>query len=368
MKVGVLGGGQLGQMLALAGYPLGLVTSCLDPSSDAPAGLVSSVTTVDMQDAQAVRQWATDCDVLTYEFENVPVALVADLAETKPVRPDIRALAAAQDRWQEKRLLDSLHIPITPFRLAHTDHDIDRALDELGSPVVIKSRTGGYDGKAQILLHDADDRAATRLLMSQGDVVIEQFVSFRSETSIIGVRSLSGEIATYPVVANKHRRGILYKSVAPASLSPALQRDADTYIRSLLENLDYVGTLALEMFELEGRMLANEFAPRVHNSGHWTIEGAETSQFENHLRAITGLPLGSTALVGFSAMVNLVGALPSVSDVLSVEGAHLHLYGKSLRPGRKVGHVTVTGKDKTTLLSRLESVEKLINNVLPTDS
>ena len=365
MRVGVLGGGQLGQMLTVAGYPLGIKTSCFDSTIDVPAGLVGTVIPGDIADSAKVRRWASHVDVITYEFENFPAELVADLAEIKPVCPGPGALAAAQDRWHEKRLFNELDIPVTPFRAIDSERDLAQALDELGSPVLVKTRVGGYDGKGQLKVQQGDDLSAFRQLLAENELIAEQIVPFSAEVSAIGVRDASGDFACYPIVENSHRKGILHATVAPAGLGPQLRAEGEGYVRTLVDHLNYVGVLTLEMFVVNNRLLANEFAPRVHNSGHWTIEGADTSQFENHLRAITGLPLGSTALRSPTAMVNIVGALPDLGPILSMPGAHLHLYGKTARVGRKLGHVTVTARDDAEMKLRLKQIQKLLANQLP---
>jgi len=364
-QVGCLGGGQLGQMLALAGYPLGIRVCCFDSSTDVPAGIVGAAIAGDLQDGEKLRRWAARTDVVTYEWENFPAELVADLAEVRPVHPNPRSLTAAQDRWQEKRLFDELEIPIAPFRLVRSRRDLEVAFEELGD-LVAKTRTGGYDGKGQLVVRSPEDMDGIDALLAHGDVVAEQWVPFDCEVSIIGVRATNGEIAVYPLTRNEHRKGILHRSTAPAGLPAAVGTKAEAAMRALLRQLDYVGVLALELFVVGERLLANEMAPRVHNSGHWTIEGAETSQFENHLRAICGLPLGSTALRGAAAMVNLIGSMPPLARVLDIDGAALHDYGKTeARPGRKLGHVTITATDEASLAPRLDALERIVTNVLP---
>lgn len=360
MNVGVLGGGQLGRMLALAGYPLGIAVSCFDRSSDVSAADVCTVVAGDLSDSELLHDWTAHVDVLTYEFESFPVELVADLAETTSAFPGAGPLAIAQDRWAEKRLFDESGIPIAPFRTVIDEAQLRQAIKELGFPVVAKTRTGGYDGKGQVVCrHDSDVERAMKLL-STSDLIVEQFIDFQSELSIIGVRGRNGQTAMYPLTENEHRNGILYASRVPSTAQSETVRQAQSYMATLLERLDYVGVLTLEMFLVEGRLLANEMAPRVHNSGHWTIEGSETSQFENHLRAITGLPLGGTGLRSPTAMLNLISTLPPINEVLAVVGSHLHLYGKSPRQDRKLGHVTVTGSDWNSVRQRLTAVENVV--------
>jgi len=354
MTIGILGGGQLGYMLALAGYPLGLHFRFLDPSPEAPVGRIAHRVTAEFSDEQALQKFAQGLEVATYEFENVPVEAASFLAERVPVFPATLALEEAQDRRREKRLFRRLGIPTTDFVEITQPADLDAAVRQVGLPAVLKTCRLGYDGKGQWLLRSSEDTDKTRAALPDVPLILEKFVPFTRELSILAVRSRTGEIQFYPLVENHHRGGILRLSFAPAPhLSPALQRSAEQATREILEALDYAGVICLELFEVNGKLLANEIAPRVHNSGHWSIEGAATSQFENHLRAILALPLGSTATAGFSAMLNLIGELPEASDVLRVTNTHLHLYGKSPRPGRKLGHVTLRADNFEKLQQRL---------------
>ena len=316
MVVGVIGGGQLGRMLGLAGIPLGLSFRFLDPAPDAPAGAVGELLVGAYDDVDLLARLADGADVVTYEFENVPV----EAARRVGAVPGPAALEAAQDRLAEKRLFRRLGIPT-----ARIDDEVE------AFPALLKTRRLGYDGKGQRLVDEHPG--------SDPDHVLEELVAFDRELSLIAVRAPDGETRFYPLVENVHEDGILRSSRAPAVDAP--QALAEDYAGRVLEELDYVGVLALELFEADGDLLANELAPRVHNTGHWTIEGAVTSQFENHLRAVLGLPLGPTDLRGEAAMVNLIGTLPPPEAVLAIPGAHLHLYGKEPRPGRKLGHVTL---------------------------
>jgi 5-(carboxyamino)imidazole ribonucleotide synthase len=313
--VGVIGGGQLGRMLALAGIPLGLSFRFLDPSPDAPAAEVGELLVGAYDDPALLDRLAAGADVVTYEFENVPVAA----AERVRAVPAAAALEASQDRLVEKQLFRRLGIP-TP-----------RIEDEVETfPAILKTRRLGYDGKGQRLVETWEGPGPSH--------VLEERVSFDRELSLLAVRGRDGDTRFWPLVENVHEDGILRTSRAPAADAP--QAEAEEYATKLLDELGYVGVLALELFDVGGRLLANEFAPRVHNTGHWTIEGAATSQFENHVRAVLGLPLGSTDSHP-STMVNLIGSTPAAEDVLRIPGAHLHLYGKEPRPGRKLGHVTL---------------------------
>jgi 5-(carboxyamino)imidazole ribonucleotide synthase len=357
MTIGILGGGQLGYMLALAGYPLGLHFRFLDPSPEAPVGRIANRVTADFNDEQALERFSHGLEAVTYEFENVPVAAANFLAERVPVYPPAVALEEAQERLREKRLFRRLDIPTTEFAEIANREDLDAAVKQVGFSAMLKTCRMGYDGKGQWLLRTADDVEKTRLELPDVPLILEKFVPFTREVSILGVRGRGGEIAFYPLIENHHRGGILRLSLAPApNLTASLQEEAEDAARKVLEALGYVGVLCIEFFEVGGRLLANEMAPRVHNSGHWTIEGAVTSQFENHLRAILGMPLGSTAAVGVSAMINLIGEIPESAEVLNVSNAHLHLYGKEPRAGRKLGHVTMRADQPEKLQQRLSAL------------
>lgn len=352
-RVGVFGAGQLGRMLALAGQPLGLGFVFVDPAEEAPAASLGQHLALDYSDPQALERLAA-CNVVTYEFENVPVEPVRALSERTRVYPPVEALAVAQDRLLEKTCFRELGIPTAPFFDIASEADLERALAETGWPAVLKTRRFGYDGKGQrVLRSEADARAAYRELAGT-PLLLEGFVAFERELSVIGARSTRGEIAVYPLVENHHEHGILRLTLAPATgVGEERQLTAEGYLKALLEHFQYVGVLTLELFQAGGRLFANEIAPRVHNSGHFSIEGAVTSQFEQHLRAVLGLPLGSVELVGYSAMLNAIGSLPDPNLVLGVPDAHLHSYAKTPRAGRKVGHVTVRAQDESTLAERL---------------
>jgi 5-(carboxyamino)imidazole ribonucleotide synthase len=352
VTIGILGGGQLGYMLALAGYPLDLHFRFLDPSPQAPVGRIATRVTAEYTDFDALEKFAHGLALVTYEFENVPVEAARFLQKIVPVYPPPQALEVAQDRLSEKSLFQKLAIPTTEFAAVNSAKGLQDAVRKLGLPAILKTCRLGYDGKGQWVLRTTEDVEAVRKEFPSTPLVLEKFVNFSRELSILAVRGRSGETAFYPLVENHHRGGILRLSLAPApNLAAKLQAEAEAAARHVLEALDYVGVLAIELFEYDGRLLANEMAPRVHNSGHWSIEGAVTSQFENHLRAVTGLPLGDTRTSGHSAMLNLIGELPESADILAVSDAHLHVYGKSLRPGRKVGHVTLRA-DSATQLAR----------------
>ncbi|WP_119342507.1 5-(carboxyamino)imidazole ribonucleotide synthase [Meiothermus hypogaeus] len=361
MRIGVLGGGQLGRMLALAGYPLGLRFRFLDRVAEAPAGQLAELLQGDYADEAVLGRFAEGLELITYEFENVPVGAAKWLAERRPVYPPPVALEVAQDRLAEKTFFQGLGIPTPLFYPVLTQNDLLDGLERTGFPAILKTRRLGYDGKGQKLLHSSNDLETAWLQLGGQPLILEAFVPFERELSILAVRSRSGQVAFYPLVENHHAGGILRKSLAPAPATPArLQHEAEHLALRVMEKLDYVGVLAIELFEVEGTLWANEMAPRVHNSGHWTIEGAETSQFENHLRAVLGLPLGSTAARGHSAMLNLIGQRPNTALVLEIPGAHLHWYGKAVRPGRKVGHITLRTAAPDALEVGLKQLEAVL--------
>jgi 5-(carboxyamino)imidazole ribonucleotide synthase len=358
--VGVLGGGQLGRMLALAGYPLGLRFRFLDPNPESPAGQLAERVGEPFDSHAALERFAAGLAVATYEFENVPVGLARGLAQRVPVYPPPVALESSQDRLTEKRLFQRLGLPTAPFAAVGSRAELDAALQEIGLPAVLKTRRFGYDGKGQAVIRGPGDAARAFDQLGGVPLLLEGFVAFEREVSQVAARGRDGGLAFYPLVENYHDHGILSLTLAPApDLSADLQEQATELTRRVLEELDYVGVLAIEFFQQGGRLIANEMAPRVHNSGHWTIEGAQTSQFENHLRAVLGWPLGEAAALGPCAMVNLIGTLPEAPAGLKVPGAHLHLYGKSPRPGRKVGHVTVRAATAEQVWERVEQVRAL---------
>jgi len=331
--VACIGGGQLGRMLGLAGLPLGLRFRFLDPSPTAAAADIGELVVGSFDDPAALARLAAGADVVTYEFENVPVASVRHLGALPPPL----ALELGQDRLTEKELFRRLGIPSARFG----------AITDTGLPAIVKARRLGYDGKSQRRV-EVDEQIDAHELA-------EELIPFDRELSIIAVRGGDGETRFWPLAENVHRDGILRVSRAPAVDAP--QAEAEELARLLLDELGYVGVLAVELFEFEGRLLANEFAPRVHNTGHWTIDGAVTSQFENHLRAILGLPLGQTGATSASVMVNLVGGVPPIGQLLRLPGAHLHLYGKEPRRGRKVGHVTLVGAEEAAVAEAITIID-----------
>ena len=366
--VGILGGGQLARMLALSGAPLGLRFLVLDSTIDACAGQFVPMVVGDYRDEAVLAEFAGRIDVATFDFENVPAESAQWLADRIPVFPNPRALGVAQDRLAEKNLFRKLGIPVPAFADIATREDLDRAIAELGQPCILKTRRLGYDGKGQFRIKaseggGADANAAWAALGAQADTVgliLEAFVPFQREISVVAVRGRDGEFRAWPLTENWHVDGILSASLAPATLLPALAEKAVAHARSIAEALDYVGVFALELFLKDGELLANEMAPRVHNSGHWTIEGAETSQFQNHLRAVLGLPLGDTRMLGHACMLNWIGNVPSANPVLSNACGHWHDYGKSARDGRKVGHANLRADSVAELALALEAVGRAL--------
>ena len=358
--VGILGGGQLARMMALAGAPLGLRFLVMDSVADACAGQFAPMVVGDYTDQAALAEFAGRVDVATFDFENVPAESARWLAERVPVFPAPRALAVAQDRLAEKTLFRELGIPVPPFADIASREQLDAAVAALGTPCILKTRRLGYDGKGQFRIKTAADVAAAwDALGAQAatvGLILEGFVAFQRELSVVAVRGRNGEFRTWPLTENWHVDGVLSASLAPARVDDTMRETALSHARKLAEALEYVGVFALELFCRDGELLANELAPRVHNSGHWTIEGSETSQFQNHLRAVLGLPLGDTRMVGQACMLNWIGAMPDAAAVLGEPGGHWHDYGKSPRDGRKVGHATLRADSANELAATLERV------------
>ena len=358
--VGILGGGQLARMLALSGAPLGLRFRVLDTVADACAGQFAPLIVGDYRDGAALAEFASQVDVATFDFENVPAESAQWLSERVPVFPNPRALSIAQDRLAEKNLFRELGIPVPAFADVPDRVALDAAIASIGMPCILKTRRLGYDGKGQFRIRSsADVDAAWDALGAQAatvGLILEAFVPFERELSVVAVRGRDGEFRTWPLTENWHVDGVLSASLAPARVDDALAQSAVAHARALAESLDYVGVFALELFCRDGVLLANELAPRVHNSGHWTIEGSETSQFQNHLRAVLGLPLGDTRMLGRACMLNWVGAMPDAHAVLREPGGHWHDYGKESRAGRKVGHATLRADSVGALADVLKRV------------
>ena len=346
--IGILGAGQLGRMLAIAALKVGLRCHIYAPEAEAPAYDAASARTVAAYDDEdALKRFAEMVDVITFEFENVPTACVEYLSALKPVRPGARALALTQDRLIEKNFLRGLGLETAPFIGVEDSGALLRGVSELGRPAILKTRRFGYDGKGQALIREGSNVPALHRTLGGGPMILEGFVAFEREVSVIAARSLEGAIVAYDLCENEHERHILARTRVPARVDAGIERDAKSIAARVLEGLDYVGIVGVELFVARGadgaeRLVVNEIAPRVHNSGHWTIDGAQTSQFEQHIRAIAGWPLGSPLRRGEIEMHNLIGEdADEWRDILAQPDLSLHLYGKlETRPGRKMGHVT----------------------------
>jgi 5-(carboxyamino)imidazole ribonucleotide synthase len=357
--IGIVGGGQLARMLVQIGSSLGLRFKIYDPAPEACAGHLAPITCGAFADSNALLAFARDIDVLTFDFENVPAATLGALEHALSVRPNPRALAMTQDRLSEKQAFSALNIPVAPYHAVASLDDLQAAISALGAQGILKTRTLGYDGKGQQRIRSAADAPPAIDALGGSLCVYEQLVPFKRELSIVATRAADGSFVCYPLVQNIHDQGILAVTIAPADCSQALRELANGYARQVADAFDYVGTFALEFFDLgDDQLVLNEMAPRVHNSGHWSIEGAECSQFENHLRAIAGLPLGSTAVRQPTVMLNWIGELPNKTAQLAIPGLHFHDYGKGARAGRKVGHSTICAATDAQLLERLAHLQK----------
>ncbi len=343
MRIGIVGGGQLGRMLALAGIPLGHEFRFLDPDARCPAAAVGRVFTGAFDDPAALAAFASEVDVATFEFENVPASSVEWLNSRVPVAPGPTSLATSQDRIAEKEFFDRCDIPVQRYVAVNSELELAQACGRsVGFPGVLKTRRMGYDGRGQAVVRTPADVPSAWQAVRGAPCIYEEFVNFSHELSAIAVRGRDGATAFYPLCRNAHAGGILRTTTAPAEPPGSeIERAAQRYMETALDTLGHIGVLTIEFFATADKLIANEMAPRVHNSGHWTQDGARTSQFENHIRAVTGAPIGGTEAFGACGMVNLIGGMPAASDLLSVPGAHLHLYGKEARRGRKIGHVNV---------------------------
>jgi len=359
-RVGIIGAGQLGQMLGQAGQSLGIECVFLDPSEDPPAQNTGTVVRCAFEDVDGIRQFASRVDVLTYEFENVPVAAIESIAADVDVYPPPAALRFAQDRLVEKQLFESLGIPVANFHRVDSLAELRTAAEKLGLPLVLKTRTLGYDGKGQIVIRDSATLESAWRELGTVPLIAEQMIAFDCEVSAIGARSVRGEIVNYPLTENQHEAGILRTSRAPAG-SAELTRLAHDYHTKLAVELGYVGILALELFVVDQQLIANEFAPRVHNSGHWTQDGAVTSQFDNHLRAILDMPLGSPSANAHVAMENLIGSLPPNMEQIATAGFHTHEYGKAPRPGRKLGHINLLADSAAEREQKWQELQQIMS-------
>jgi len=354
--IGVLGGGQLARMIALAAHPLGLRCRVFDPSPCPPASAVAEHMHADFTDVDALERFTDGLDVVTFEIEHLADIALETVARTAELRPSAGAIRIARDRLIEKQFLRSQGIATAPFLEIGPNSDLEAAVEGLGLPMVIKTRTEGYDGRGQIIARSRQELASAVTALAPRPLIAEGLISFDRELSVAAVRSATGEFRVYPVVQNHHENGILQWTLAPApNTSIALADRINEIARQLVVSLDYVGVLVIELFQIGEQVAVNELAPRVHNSGHWTIEGAETCQFENHVRAVLGLPLGSTTATDGWVMFNLLGRAPDIRRVLELPGAHLHLYGKSPRPGRRIGHINCRAAQPDSARARLQS-------------
>jgi len=345
-------------MMALAGYPLGLRFTFLDRTEDTPGGQLAEIITGDFDDPVLLERLARECDCLTFDWENVPVEPLKKLSSDTPILPPLAALETGQDRLAEKKLFAKLGIPTAGYTTVDSKSELAEAAGRLGYPCLLKTRRMGYDGKGQFMLRGEDDLGPAWEALGGTALILEEFVNFDYEVSQVAARSTRGETCFYPLARNVHKGGILHYSIAPWN-APSLESHAREYLDAMLEHFDYAGILTVEFFVCGERLIANEMAPRVHNSGHWTIEGAHTSQFENHVRGILGLPLGDPSARGHSAMVNLLGAMPELSALLEIQGVHVHDYGKSPRSLRKIGHCTLVCDDQEIRDSELQRLLEL---------
>ena len=354
VRVGVVGAGQLGRMLALAGYPLGIRCCFLDRSADSPGAQVAPILLGELENAVQLAALAKRSDVVTFDWENIAGAALAPLEDITTIRPPRAALEVSQDRLAEKALFTRLKIPVAAHAAVDSRGDLREAMREVGLPGVLKTRRLGYDGKGQFVLENERDAEEAWSRMGAAGLIYERFQRYSREVSLIGARAADGKTVFYPLSANTHGGGILRYGIAPFG-SAALETTARRYLKRVMQALSYVGILTIEFFVVRGRLIANEMAPRVHNSGHWTIDGCVTSQFENHLRAICDFPLGSTRPLGATAMVNFLGTLPNREQLLRIDGLAFHDYGKDPRPGRKLGHCTIVrsnAKDRDRALAQ----------------
>jgi 5-(carboxyamino)imidazole ribonucleotide synthase len=338
--VGIVGAGQLGRMLALSGYPIGVRCLFLDRSADTPGAQVAPSLIGDLEDAALLAELAQRSDVVTFDWENISGSALEPLEKITQIRPPRVALELSQDRLAEKALFARLKIPVAAHHAIDSREDLIHATQKIGLPGVLKTRRLGYDGKGQYVLHAPQDVDPAWAAIGGTSLIYEKFQDFSREVSLVGVRSASGQAVFYPLSSNTHAGGILRYSTAPF-VNARLERSARLYLKRVMNALDYIGVLTIEFFVVRGALVANEMAPRVHNSGHWTIEGCVTSQFENHLRAVCDMPLGSTRALGHTAMINFLGLMPNRECLLGIDGLAYHDYGKTARPGRKLGHCTI---------------------------
>lgn len=363
-RIGILGGGQLGRMMGLAGIPLGFRFMFLDPGASACASVAGELLQADFSDSEAAREMALAVDVATFDFENVPDSTAQAFEELCPLYPASNALGACQDRMVEKTLLSELGIAVAGYHAVSSRTDLLEGLERLGYPAVLKTRRLGYDGKGQAVLRDQEDLERAWQRLGEAELILEAFVPFQAECSLIGVRGADGETRFWPLARNVHDGGILALS-RPGVFSDQLQAAAEEKMIRLMDHFDYRGVLTIEFFLQDGELLANEIAPRVHNSGHWSIDGSSCSQFENHVRAVAGMPLGQTDMVRPSLMFNWIGTMPDRDQAMAVPGLCWHDYGKQPRPGRKIGHATLTAETPQELMERATRLAEIAGGDFP---
>lgn len=361
MKIGVLGAGQLGRMLALSAYPLGHKMRFLALSEEDPSSLLGK-TFIHNNNPEVIKKFSEESDVVTYESENTELKIVNEIISATEVYPGEMSLRLTQHRGLEKNLLNKLNIPCAPFELVNNVSELTQAVTKIGLPAILKTTKDGYDGKGQFLLRSESQINEAWEAMSGAESILEGFINFKRELSLIAVRGANGDLKYYPLVENSHHEGILRLTVAPAQeVSDSLQKKAENYMQALITEINHVGVLTLELFDSDDDLIVNEIAPRVHNSGHWTIEGAQTSQFENHIRAITNSPLGETSVKNrFNAMINIIGKLGPTKKVLETSNAHLHLYDKKERENRKLGHITITSDSYQDLQKSIKNLSDFL--------
>ena len=358
MKIGILGAGQLGRMLAIAAYPLGHQMAFVAKSVNEPSALLGQ-TFVNAGNQKTINQIINASDVITYESENTDIEIVKEISKNTAVYPSAKSLFTAQHRGREKAIFDKLNIPCAPYQMVNSIADLKKAVDKISLPAILKTATEGYDGKGQFIIKAHNEIAQAWQSMNGAEAILEEFINFKRELSLIAVRGIDNSHKYYPLVENTHHNSILRLTIAPAeNISAKLQDQAEHYMQTLLDEMEHIGVLTIELFETANGLVINEMAPRVHNSGHWSIEGARTSQFENHIRAITASPLGdTTCMQQYCAMINIIGKHGPVYKVLKINNAHLHLYGKTEHEGRKLGHITITANTLNELNTTLSALE-----------
>ena len=361
MKIGVLGAGQLGRMMAISGYPLNHQFGFSGNSTDEPSAFLGHMFALG-DNKDNVESLVSFADVITYESENTDVEIVKEISKSITVYPGEKSLFTTQHRGREKALFDQLGIPCAPYQMVNSKADLTVAVEKVGLPAILKTATEGYDGKGQFLIRDEDQIIDAWQSMNGVESILEGFVNFKRELSLIAVRGINNDHRYYPLVENTHHEGILRLTIAPAQdIDPEVQKTAEHYMQTLLDEMDHVGVLTIELFDTDNGLVVNEMGPRVHNSGHWSIEGANTSQFENHIRAITGMPLGDTTPThNFSAMVNIISKIGPTDVVLNMPNAHLHLYDKTERADRKLGHINITASTQAELTSSIEKLKDFL--------